>query len=209
MSPLIDFFFGQYHNVAPVDIALELIAVFFGLASVWYAKQNNIAVYPTGMLSTAIFVYLLWKWTLLGDMLIQAYFFVMSVYGWFIWTRQRGGQVLHPIQYTTPKEKGWAMLLFVASLGFVYLVYTFFDRWEDPFAKIDTLTTAIFFVGMWLMAKRKIEHWIFWIVGDIISVQLYFLKGFTVTSLQYLIFTFIAISGYRLWKKERSLAVKK
>jgi nicotinamide mononucleotide transporter len=84
---------------------------------------------------------------------------------------------------------------------FIYLVYVYFDKWDSVTAYIDNLTTAIFFVGMWLMAKRKIENWIFWIVGDIISVPLYFYKGLTFTSLQYLIFTFIAIAGYYSWKK--------
>lgn len=201
MSPLIDFLFAQYATYAPGDIALELVAVVFGLASVWLAKQNHIAVYPTGMISTAIFVHLLWKWMLLGDMLINAYYFSMSVYGWYIWTRKKEGEIVHPIQRMTRKDFGVSLLLFVVSLVFVYQVYVWFGRWEDPFAQIDTFTTALFFVGMWLMARRKIENWLFWIVGDIISVYLYFLKGFTLTSLQYLIFTLIAIFGYRAWKK--------
>ena len=81
--------------------------------------------------------------------------------------------------------------------------------WNSYTAYIDNLTTAIFFVGMWLMANRKIESWFFWILGDVISVPLYLYKGLTFTSLQYLIFTFIAISGYYTWKKilNRSIQV--
>ena len=88
-----------------------------------------------------------------------------------------------------------------SSIIFIYLVYIYFDKWNSITAYIDNLTTAIFFVGMWLMAKRKIENWIFWIIGDVISVPLYYYKGLTFTSLQYLIFTFIAIAGYYSWKK--------
>ena len=94
-----------------------------------------------------------------------------------------------------------ALLLFVASLLFVFWIYQAFDKWKDWTAYLDALTTAIFFVGMALMARRKIEHWVFWIVGDIISIPLYFYKGLTLTSLQYVIFTLIAIFGYRSWKK--------
>lgn len=202
MSPLVDFFFGQYATYSSEDIALELIAVFSGLASVWYAKKNHIAVYPTGMLSTSIYVYLLWKWMLLGDMLINAYYFIMSVYGWYIWTRKASKDFLYPIQWTTKKEKVFAGGLFLLSLFFVYKVYHAFDRWTDWVAVADTFTTAIFFVGMWLMAKRKIEHWIFWIIGDVISIYLYFYKGFTLTSIQYIVFTFIAIKGLYAWRKE-------
>jgi len=92
----------------------------------------------------------------------------------------------------------------LGSLIFVYAIYSFFDKWDSWVSYVDTLTTAIFFVGMWLMARRKIENWIFWILGDLISVPLYFYKGLTLTSLQYLIFTFIAIAGYRTWKMHYS-----
>jgi nicotinamide mononucleotide transporter len=101
----------------------------------------------------------------------------------------------------TQQEWRYLLLLFVGSLGFVYGVYQWFGLWNSSTAVIDTLTTAIFFSGMWLMARRKTENWIFWIVGDIISVPLYLIKGFSFTSLQYLIFTFIAIYGYLEWKK--------
>ena len=201
MSPIFDFLFGQYSEYETIDIVLEIIAVLFGLASVWFSKQNNVLVFPTGMISTAIFVYLLLKWTLLGDMMINGYYFIMSVYGWYIWTRKVDSNHVTPISETTKKEKRYSVLIFLITLVFVYAVYNYFDKWNDWTAIVDTITTAIFFVGMWLMAKRKIENWIYWIIGDIISVPLYFYKGFTFTSLQYLIFTAIAIYGYLAWKK--------
>ena len=201
MSPIFEFLFGQYSGYATIDIVLELIGILFGLLSVWYAKKNTVWVYPTGMISTAIFVYLLLKWALLGDMIINAYYFVMSVYGWYYWSKKEEEVIVHPITSTSKKEVKTAVLLFVASIFFVFWVYQAFDKWRDWTAYVDTLTTAIFFVGMGLMARRKIEHWLFWIVGDIISIPLYFFKGLTLTSFQYIIFTLIAIYGYRSWKK--------
>jgi len=201
MSPIFEFLFGQYSGYATIDIVLELIGILFGLLSVWYAKKNTVWVYPTGMISTAIFVYLLLKWALLGDMIINAYYFVMSVYGWYYWSKKEEEVIVHPITTTSKKEVKTAVLLFVASIFFVFWVYQAFDKWRDWTAYVDTLTTAVFFVGMGLMARRKIEHWLFWIVGDIISIPLYFYKGLTLTSFQYIIFTLIAIYGYRSWKK--------
>lgn len=201
MSPIFEFLFGQYSGYATIDIVLELIGILFGLLSVWYAKKNTVWVYPTGMISTAIFVYLLLKWALLGDMIINAYYFVMSVYGWYYWSKKEEEVIVHPITSTSKKEVKTALLLFVASIFFVFWVYHAFDKWKDWTAYVDTFTTAIFFVGMGLMARRKIEHWLFWIVGDIISIPLYFFKGLTLTSFQYIIFTLIAIYGYRSWKK--------
>ncbi|WP_405609537.1 nicotinamide riboside transporter PnuC [Polaribacter sp. Asnod1-A03] len=201
MTDIFDSLFGHYKTYETIDIILEAIAIIFGFLSVWYSKKNKVWVFPTGMVSTLIFVYLLLKWELLGDMMINAYYFIMSVYGWYVWTYKSDGENETPISRTTLKEKKLSILIFIATLIFVYGVYTYFDKWTNWTAYVDTLTTAIFFVGMWLMAKRKIENWIYWIIGDIISTPLYFYKGFTFTSIQYLIFTFIAVSGYLAWKR--------
>ena len=207
MNHIFDFFFGQYGEYELIDIVLEITAVIFGFLSVWFSKQNKIWVFPTGMISTAIYVYLLVKWELLGDMMINAYYFIMSVYGWYIWTRKIDHTHVTPITETTKKEKQLSVGIFVLTLIFVYLVYASFDKWNGWVAYIDTVTTAIFFVGMWLMARRKIENWIYWIIGDLISIPLYFYKGFTFTSLQYLGFTIIAIYGYLAWKKSLNKSI--
>ena len=201
MTTIFEFLFDQYKTYSTLDITLEIVAVIFGFLSVWFSKQNKIWVFPTGMISTLIFVYLLFKWELLGDMLINGYYFIMSVYGWYIWTRKVDATQVTQISTTTAKEKKLAIVLFLATLIFVYLVYNYNEKWTSWVAYVDTFTTAVFFVGMWLMAKRKIENWIFWIVGDLISVPLYLYKGFTFTSFQYFGFTFIAIFGYLAWKK--------
>ncbi len=203
MSPLFEFLFEQYSSYAAVDITLEITAVIFGFLSVWFAKQNNIWVFPTGLISTAIFVYLLYKWVLLGDMMINAYYFAMSVYGWYIWTRKIN-DVITPISRTTAADKKTSIIIFIATLVFVYAIYQWAGKWNSWTAYVDTLTTAVFFVGMWLMARRKVENWVLWIVGDVISVPLYLYKGLVFTSVQYLIFTVIAIYGYLAWKKNLS-----
>lgn len=201
MSHIFDFFFGQYAGYETIDIVLEITGVIFGFLSVWYSKQNDILVFPTGMISTIIFVYLLLKWGLLGDMMINGYYFIMSVYGWYIWTRKVDSTHVTPISTTTSKEKKASVAIFLATLFFVFAVYKTFDKWTSWTAYVDSVTTAVFFVGMWLMARRKVENWIYWIIGDIISVPLYFYKGLTFTSFQYLGFTVIAIFGYLTWKK--------
>ena len=201
MNYIFDFFFSQYAEYETFHVVLEIVAVIFGFLSVWFSKQNKIWVFPTGMISTLIFVYLLFKWELLGDMMINAYYFVMSIYGWYIWTRKVDETHVTPISITTNKEKITGIGIFLATLLFVFIVYKYFNKWTSWVAYVDTFTTAIFFVGTWLMAKRKIENWIFWIVGNIVSVPLYFYKGLTFTSLQYFGFTVIAIFGYLAWKK--------
>ena len=198
---MIDYFFSQYATYPISEIILELVAVFFGLASVWFAKKDNVLVFPTGLVSTFIYAYLLWKWNLLGDSMINGYYFIMSIYGWYHWTRKKGNEVEFPISVMTKKEGSIAVVLFVLTIVFVYLVYQYFDKFVNWYNYVDTFLTALFFVGMWLMARRKVENWIFWIVGDFISIPLYFCKGYTFTSLQYFIFTILAVLAYFEWKE--------
>ena len=196
----LDQLFYQYSQYSNTDISLEIIAVLFGFLSVWFSKNNNILVFPTGMINTSIFVYLLLKWSLLGDMIINVYYFIMSIYGWYFWLKGTNNTV-SPISKVSNKDIRVVVLLFISSSVFVSLVYTFFDKWETIVSYIDIFTTAIFFAAMWLMAKRKVESWIFWIVGNIISVPLYLYKGLAFTSIQYFIFTVIALAGYIKWKE--------
>ena len=200
MSELINQIFEQYSQYSNIDISLELIAVFFGLLSVWFSKNNNVLVYPTGIINTSIFVYLLVKWELLGDMIINVYYFLMSIYGWYYWTRKSNNIGYTPITRMHSADIKIILIIIISSVLFVSYLYSFFEKWSGFVSYVDIITTAIFFAGMWLMARRKIESWFFWILGDIISVPLYFVKGLAFSSFQYLIFTFIAIAGYYKWK---------
>jgi nicotinamide mononucleotide transporter len=210
MNQLFETLFSQYSAYSALDIVLELTAVFFGVVSVLYAKKNNVLVYPSGIIGSAIFVYLLIKWGLFGDFIINIFYVVMSVYGWYLWTRKAEGKNLLNISQTNRKEKIIASIIFITVFIFIWIIYIAFDKFDNWTAYVDTLTTAIFFSGMWLMAKRKIENWIFWIVGDIITIPLYFYKGLTMSSFLYLIYTFIAIAGYLAWRKsiEESKSLK-
>lgn len=208
MSQIFNLLFDQYSSYAILDIAMEISAVLFGFASVWYSKENNILVFPTGLISTSIFVYLLFKFELLGDMIINGYYFIMSLYGWYIWTRKVDAENVTPISRITKSEQIIVVVIFASTLVLVYEVYQYFDMWTNWVAYVDTLTTALFFVGMWLMAKRKIENWYFWIIADIISVPLYLYKGLTFTSIQYFGFTILAIFGFLAWKKNLSNSIQ-
>ncbi len=196
-----DYFFKPYEGYYVFHIFLEFIAVFLGILSVIFAKMNKIAVYPVGMISTGIFVYLLFHFKLLGDMIINAYFFFMSVYGWFYWSYKKEGQIINKVSYGSNNDYIIGALIFLISLILISIIYKLFNLFTSWSAYIDTLTTGIFFVAMWLMARRKIESWIFWIIGDLISIPLYLYKGLAITTIQYFIFTIIAVMGYKSWVK--------
>ena len=201
MDQILDFLFSQYSSYSPSFIFLELFAVIMNITSVVYAKQNNILVYPTGLIGTGIFVYILLNFSLLGDTIINAYFFSMSIYGWYFWSRKKDEVFVNQVSTINRNEIKYLFILAISSLIFIYFVYDYFDKWNNWTAYVDNITTAIFFVAMWLMARRKIESWIFWIIGDLITVPLYFYKGLTISSIQYIIFLILAVLGYISWKK--------
>lgn len=197
---MLDFLFSQYKEYSFFFIFLEITAVLFGVVSVFFARKNNILVYPTGLISTLIFIYILYNFKLYGEFIINIYYSVMSILGWYFWSRRNNGQEEFPISIMNLKEYKISAIIFTVTLLFIALVYHFFDKFTNLTAYVDAFTTALFFVGMWLMAKRKIENWIVWIIADIISVPLYFFKGLTVSSLQFIVFTIIAVLGYIEWK---------
>ncbi|WP_396137652.1 nicotinamide riboside transporter PnuC [Flavobacterium sp.] len=197
---MLDLLFAQYKGYSIFFIALEITAVVFGIISVLFARKNNILVYPTGLISTLIFIYILYNFKLYGEFIINIYYSVMSILGWYLWSRRNNGQEEFPISIMNSKDYKISAIIFIATLLFIAFIYQFFDKFTDLTAYVDAFTTALFFVGMWLMAKRKIENWIIWIIADIISVPLYFYKGLTVSSLQFIVFTIIAVLGYIEWK---------
>ena len=201
MDQIFDFLFSQYSSYSPSFIYLELFAVIMNITSVVYAKKNNILVYPTGLIGTGIFVYILLNFSLLGDTIINAYFFSMSIYGWYFWSRKKDEVFVNQVSTINRYEIKYLFILAISSLIFIYFVYDYFDKWNNWTAYVDNITTAIFFIAMWLMARRKIESWIFWIIGDLITVPLYFYKGLTISSIQYIIFLILAVLGYISWKK--------
>ena len=178
---------------------LEIVAVIFGLLSVWYAKKENILVFPTGIISVLIYVYICSHYKLYADVGINAYYFIMSVYGWIIWAKVTDDQIHIPISNLNFEDKIKSLLLLV--LSFIILSYVLLEYTDSDVPYIDSATTAIFFVGMWLMAKKKIENWLLWIAGDLISIPLYIYKGLKFSAFQFLVFTIIAILGYIEWKK--------
>ena len=201
MQQIIEFLFGQYSEYTLTHTLLELFAVTMNILSVIYAKRNSILVYPTGLIGTGIFVYILYNFSLLGDMIINFYFVLMSIYGWYYWAQKKDGESLNKVSRTSTNEYYFILALGLISLLSIYAIYNFYDKWDSWTAYVDTITTAIFFVAMYLMARRKVESWIFWIIGDVITIPLYFYKGLTISSIQYLIFLILAILGYISWKK--------
>jgi len=201
MNEIYNFFLEAYSNSPTYIIVLEFLAFIFGIISVVYAKKENILVYPTGIICTVITIYLLYRAQYFGDMMMNVYYSIMSIYGWWNWSRVKDNHYIVLISKTNKKEYLIASFFFLLTIGITFFVYKMnLDSLEIP-NYIDIFTSGIFFTAMWLMANKKIESWIFWIVGDIITIPLYSYRGLGILSLQYLIFLILAIQGYFEWKK--------
>ena len=204
MNEIYEFFLEAYSNSPTFIIILEFIAVVFGIISVVYAKKENILVYPTGIICTVITIYLLYRAQYFGDMMMNIYYSLMSIYGWWNWSRKNNNQYLVEITRFSKNDISLTTFLFLLTIGITYLVYIFnLSELAIP-NYIDIFTSGIFFTAMWLMANKKLECWIFWIIGDVITVPLYAYRGLGMLSLQYIIFTILAIQGYIEWKKHLS-----
>ena len=201
MNEIYNFFLEAYSNSPTYIIVLEFLAFIFGIISVIYAKRENILVYPTGIICTVITIYLLYRAQYFGDMMMNVYYSVMSIYGWWNWSRVKDNHYIILISKTNKKEYLIASFFFLLTIVITFSVYKMnLDSLEIP-NYIDIFTSGIFFTAMWLMANKKIESWIFWIIGDIITIPLYSYRGLGILSLQYLIFLILAIQGYYEWKK--------
>tara|TARA_B100000929_G_scaffold32047_1_gene23259 strand:- start:217 stop:849 length:633 start_codon:yes stop_codon:yes gene_type:complete len=201
MNEIYNFFLEAYSNSPTYIIVLEFLAFIFGIISVIYAKKENILVYPTGIICTVITIYLLYRAQYFGDMMMNVYYSVMSIYGWWNWSRVKDNHYIILISKTNKKEYLIASFFFLLTIVITFSVYKMnLDSLEIP-NYIDIFTSGIFFTAMWLMANKKIESWIFWIIGDIITIPLYSYRGLGILSLQYLIFLILAIQGYYEWKK--------
>lgn len=201
MDAIFDFFFAPYQNRETYLIVLEFIAFVFGIISVWYAKKENILVYPTGLVATIITVYLFFHDKLMGDMMMNFYYSVMSIFGWWNWSRKKEDNYVLPISRTNLKEKLIGFGMFALTILVTYIVYRATNTPINSSNYIDMFTSGVFFTAMWYMANKKIENWTLWIFADIITVPLYAYRGWGMLSLQYLIFTILAIQGYKEWKK--------
>lgn len=204
MKQVYDFFFEAYTGTTNLMIGLEFVAFVFGVVSVYFAKKANILVYPTGIVCTVITVYLLYDNKYFGDMMMNIYYSLMSIYGWWKWLAKKDGMESLPISRAGTKDKLIGLLFIIFTMLVTFWVYNWFGYPMYIPNYIDIFTSGLFFTAMWFMAHKKVEHWILWIVADIITIPLYAYRGLGMLSLQYIIFTILAIQGYKSWKTHLS-----
>lgn len=200
MQEIIDQFVGGLRQTS----WLEFLAVIAGIASVLFSRVENILVYPVGLLNTTVFVYLSFRYHLPGEAVVNFYYTIMSIYGWWMWTRrdERQQPALH-VSYSTGLQWQQQLLFFTVCYVLLYAFIALMRRWftDGAIPWADALASASAFTGMWLMARKKVESWYWWIVTNLASIPLYFVKGLVFTSVQYVVLLVLAVAGLLSWQR--------
>ena len=183
--------------------ALEYVAVFTGIASVVFSRIENIWVYPTGLINTVIYIYLSFQYHLIGEASVNFYYTVMSIYGWWLWTRKdRKHQPLVRVTYSNQKEWLQQIIFFLAFYVAIFFAITFLKKYfEGAIPWADAFASATAYTGMWLMAKKKVESWWWWIATNMASIPLYYVKGLVFTSVYYVVLLVLAVFGLMEWQR--------
>ncbi len=179
---------------------LEFVAVIFGILSVLYSRAENILVYPTGLVNTSLYIYLCLAAGLYAEASVNTYYTVMSIIGWVMWSRKSEGSA--GLQITAASAVEWrnSLLFFAGSWLVLWYILSHYTNSTVPLA--DGFASASAYTGMWLMTRKKLENWLWWIVTNVASIPLYFIKGYVFTSFQYVIFLVLAIMGYVEWRRK-------
>ena len=202
-----DFLQQLVYNLRHTSL-LEFIGGMAGIASVWFSRKENILVYPVGLINTISYVYISIEGSLFGEASVNFYYTVMSIYGWILWSKRNDKrEIVLQITYSNKKEWLYQLLFFAAFYIGIYfaLIYLKNVFYSNTIPLADAFASATAYTGMWLMAKKKVESWIWWIATNIASIPLYYIKGYAFTSVQYMVLLILAVAGLISWIKKVKL----
>ena len=178
----------------------EYTAVFFGIASVLFSRKENILVYPAGIINTVLYTWFCFSWWgLYAEGSLNFYYTIMSLYGWYAWSRKKEGKAM-PVTFNNRKDWIISISFFIISWCVLFFILKQYTNSNVPWA--DSFASAAAYTGMWQMTRKKVENWIWWIVTNIVSIPLYFYKHAVFTSVQYLVFLLLAVAGLLEWRKK-------
>ncbi len=203
--------FQQFINGIKATTWAEYIAVIAGIASVWFSRKENILVYPVGLINTIIYIFLSAKGSLFGEAAVNFYYTIMSIYGWYLWLKKdQQQQTLIHISFSNSRWIRYQLVFFISFYTVIYLSLRLLKKHFAPDAIpwADAFASASAFTGMWLMTKKKVESWYWWIATNITSIPLYFVKQFVFTSVYYLVLLIFAFWGLTAWRKKALITGK-
>ncbi|MBR4119792.1 MAG: nicotinamide mononucleotide transporter [Bacteroidales bacterium] len=191
-----------------MELYIEILGTIIGLIYLWLEYKANIYLWVVSIIMPAIYTYIFYNAGLYADFAINIYYLLIAIYGWFAWkyniklfkTSSRKERV-EELKISSLPKKLWFKLIAV------YLILQFLITWvlitytNSNVPWLDSFTTSVSIIAMWMLARKYVEQWLVWIVVDVVSVGLYIYKDLYYTSALYALYAVIAIFGYIKWKK--------
>jgi nicotinamide mononucleotide transporter len=189
-------------------LLIEIFGAISGLLYLYFAIRQKIWLWPLGLITSALYIYVFYGERLYADMGMNIYYVVISIYGWYYWLHGSGSQETNTLRISALTQKLGVILLIITACIYVVLVYMLKKLPELLNVEVsellywDAFTTAASIVATWMLARKIIQHWLIWIVVDAVSLGLYVYKGMYPTVVLFLVYTLMAFKGYIEWKKE-------
>lgn len=186
---------------------IEMFAALLGIISVWYARKENILVFPFGIANVLIYIYICFMARLYANAGINAVYLISNIYGWYMWARTDENNESLQITRNTLKQNVWSWVSVVVVYVAAFFVLREANKTDPDYLHsylpyIDSFNTSFFLVATILMAVKKAENWVFWIIGDLVSIPIFISQGLYFTGIQYTVFLVLAILGWIEWKKK-------
>jgi nicotinamide mononucleotide transporter len=184
------------------DNYIEILGVITSLIYLYFSVRQQIWLWPFGIVSSALFIYIFYMNRFYADMSLQGYYLLISIYGWYNWSmgKRRNDSGKLPVTRIKLLTAIILLIIFVLLWIFIAVLLIHFTDSDVPWG--DAFTTAGSIVATWMLARKILEHWIIWIIVDAVSAGLYLFKDMYPTVILYFIFTVIAVIGFYKWKSD-------
>ena len=182
---------------------IEVCGTLTGLIYLWFSVRQSILTWPAGLLTSLLYIWIFFSAKFYAGMGLQFYYVVISIYGWWSWLNatpdNSGEKVLH---VSRTEMNLWMWLFIINLLLFVLIAYILVNFTDSPIPYWDAFTTALSIIATWMLARKKFEHWLLWMLIDTISIGLYIYRELYPTAILFIAYTIMAVVGYFEWRKD-------
>ncbi len=187
---------------------IEIFGVLTGILYVILEVKQNRLLWPLGIITSVAYIYIFFSGKFYADMGLQIYYVLISIYGWFYWSRG-GSKVAKgelPVVRINRQQLLLLFLTFALSWAGIYFVLVRFTDSTVPLG--DSFTTALAIVATWMLTRKIIEQWFLWIIANVVSIGLYIYKGLYPTVILYAVYAGMSVYGYLEWKRSMKMSLQ-
>ncbi|MCF6333195.1 MAG: nicotinamide riboside transporter PnuC [Draconibacterium sp.] len=181
---------------------IEMLGAILGILYIFFSIRQNILTWPTGLLTSALYIVVFFQSKFYADMGLQVYYVGISIYGWYFWIKGKKTEDSKTVPVRLASKQLWIKLTVIATILYLVILAILLNFTDSDVPYMDSFTTALSIIATWMLAKKYIEQWLIWIFVDFISAGLYIYKGLWPTVILFVIYTAMAYLGYIEWKKD-------